>query len=261
MSKEVKGEPEGYTLLQAIDDGKVPVPGKMKFPEWQRWRKREGLRPTVRVDGRGTSTAEEVAVWEAVMAARYGAEALEALADDEESPNGSADDAPGAQGSGQASGVLSRPSGTTGVEGGGRVSAAVTEGLPGEGVAIPGAGTGLETPPRRTGRVLRPEASNASDSSQSGPVTPAGLQDKLFRLYDPAKETLEAYDERVDRIAEAMETLGNDVDWDAVTLLKAKAEVLFQVWNLNGQKPYRPAQGVNFLKEMFLVVSMDTGLS
>jgi hypothetical protein len=170
MSREVKGEAEGYTLLQAIDDGKVPVPGKMKFPEWQRWRKGPGLRPTVRVDGRGTTTAQEVAIWEAIMAARYGAEALEALADDEGSPNGSADEAPAAQGGGQASGAGTHPPGTTGVEGGGRASTAEAEGLPGEGGADPGAGA-FTTPLRRTGRTLRQEVSNASDSSQSGHVS------------------------------------------------------------------------------------------
>ena len=82
MSKEVKGKPEGYTLLQAIEEGEVPVPGQLTFPEWQRWRKSAGLRPTTRVDGQGTSTREEVALWEAVMESRYGQEALLALADE-----------------------------------------------------------------------------------------------------------------------------------------------------------------------------------
>ena len=50
MSKEVKGKPEGYTLIQAIEEGVVPVPGQLTFPEWQRWRKSAGLRPTTRVD-------------------------------------------------------------------------------------------------------------------------------------------------------------------------------------------------------------------
>ena len=95
MSKEVKGKPEGYTLLQAIEEGEVPVPGQLTFPEWQRWRKSVGLRPTTRVDGQGTSTREEVALWESVMESRYGQEALLALADDEASENGSNGDAGG----------------------------------------------------------------------------------------------------------------------------------------------------------------------
>jgi hypothetical protein len=80
MSKEVKGKPEGYTLLQAIEEGEVPVPGQLTFPERQRWRKSVGLRPTTRVDGQGTSTKEEVALWEAIMESRYGrGETLEAV--------------------------------------------------------------------------------------------------------------------------------------------------------------------------------------
>ena len=67
MSKEVKGKPEGYTLLQAIEEGVTPVPGQLSFPQRQRWRKDVGLRPTTRVDGQGTTTREEVALWESVM--------------------------------------------------------------------------------------------------------------------------------------------------------------------------------------------------
>ena len=89
MSKEVKGKPEGYTLLQAIEEGEVPVPGQLTFPEWQRWRKSVGLRPTTRVDGQGTSTKEEVTLWEAIIESRYGRDAFLALADDEASEDGS----------------------------------------------------------------------------------------------------------------------------------------------------------------------------
>ena len=83
MSKEVKGKPEGYTLLQAIEEGVAPVPGQLSFPAWQRWRKDVGLRPTMRVDGQGTTTREEVALWESVMESRYGQEALWSLPDHE----------------------------------------------------------------------------------------------------------------------------------------------------------------------------------
>ena len=33
-SKEVRGKPEGFTLLQAIEEGLVPVPGQLSFPAW-----------------------------------------------------------------------------------------------------------------------------------------------------------------------------------------------------------------------------------
>ena len=50
----------------------MPVPGQLSFPQRQRWRKDVGLRPTMRVDGQGTTAREEVALWEAVMESRYG---------------------------------------------------------------------------------------------------------------------------------------------------------------------------------------------
>ena len=259
MSKEVKGEAAGYTLLEAIDDGKVPVPGQFTFPQWQQWRKGPGLRPKVRVDGQGTTTAEEVAIWEAVMASRYGPEALEALADDEAS-DGSGELAPEARGRGRGSGVSAHPTpGATGDTATVRASAGGAEASLGEGGRDTGAG--VTTPVRRPSRTLRPSPSNEGDSSQSGPVTPGALRERLFRLHDPAKETLVAYEDRVDRMADAMETLGNDVDWDALTLLKAKAGILQQLWELNGSRPYKPNQGVQYLKDMFIAVTTDDSLS
>ena len=52
----------------------------------------------------------------------------------------------------------------------------------------------------------------------------------MFKLYDPAAETLEEYKGRFDRMVNAVETLGQGTDMDAVVLLLDKAEVLFQVW-------------------------------
>ena len=256
-----EGEAAGYTLLQAIDDGKVPVPGQFTFPQWQQWRKGPGLRPTVRVDGQGTTTAEEVAIWAAVMEARYGAEALEGLADDEASNDGSEELVPEVRGSGRPGEEPSLPAAaptstaaTAPVAG----LAAAADLLGGVG-GVPGAG--VETPVRGARRVLRAVPSNESDSSQSGAVTPGALEDRLFRLYDPAKETLEVYNGRVDRMVDAMETLGQDTDGDAVVLLKVKAEILLELWKRNGNKPYLPSVGVRLLKEMFFSATVDTELS
>ena len=111
-SKEVRGKPKGFTLLQAIEEGLVPVPGQLTFPQWQRWRKEVGLRPTTRRDGAGTSTREEVALWVSVIESCYGRAALDALADDEASENGSEelvrDVAGGPTGSGAAAALAGR---------------------------------------------------------------------------------------------------------------------------------------------------------
>ena len=72
MSREVAGEEEGVTLLEAIRDGRVPTPEEMTFPRWQAWRRAAGRRPTRRRDGRGLPTGEEVALWRSVMDELYG---------------------------------------------------------------------------------------------------------------------------------------------------------------------------------------------
>ena len=84
MSSQVVGEPEGTTLIEAIDAGRVETPGELSFPQWQRWRKGPGKRPTVRRDGRGLSTKEEVDLWRAVMVHLYGAGKAEALPEEDE---------------------------------------------------------------------------------------------------------------------------------------------------------------------------------
>ena len=84
MSQEVSGEELGVTLLDCIRDGRAPRPEEMSFPAWQRWRKREGRRPTRRQDGRGMSTVEEVALWRAVTAELYGEDRIEDLEEEEE---------------------------------------------------------------------------------------------------------------------------------------------------------------------------------
>ena len=72
MSAEVSGEPEGVTLIEAIDAGRVDTPGELNFPQWQAWRRGPGRRPTIRRDGRGLSTREEVDLWRRVMEHLYG---------------------------------------------------------------------------------------------------------------------------------------------------------------------------------------------
>ena len=67
MSKEVSGQAEGVTLLECINEGAVPFPERMSFVRWLEWRRQTGSRPVKRRDGRSTSSADEVALWRAVM--------------------------------------------------------------------------------------------------------------------------------------------------------------------------------------------------
>ena len=67
MSAQVAGQPEGVTLLDAINDGTVPFPGRMSYVRWLEWRKETGSRPVKRRDGRSTTNTQEVALWKSVM--------------------------------------------------------------------------------------------------------------------------------------------------------------------------------------------------
>ena len=67
MSEQVSGQPEGVTLLDAINDGLVPYPERMSYVRWLEWRKETGSRPVKRRDGRSTTSAQEVALWRTVM--------------------------------------------------------------------------------------------------------------------------------------------------------------------------------------------------
>ena len=67
MSLEVSGQPEGITLIQAIEAETIPLPEPMSFPKWQHWRKHEGRRPTKKKDGIARTTADEVKLWKEVM--------------------------------------------------------------------------------------------------------------------------------------------------------------------------------------------------
>ena len=70
MARQVVGS--DLTLLNAINEGIVPVPPLMGWDQWQSWRKTVGCRPHKRIHGYGTEAKTESALWRAVMTDRYG---------------------------------------------------------------------------------------------------------------------------------------------------------------------------------------------
>ena len=88
MSTEVSGEAEGVTLIEAIEAGRIATPGELSFPQWQAWRKGPGMRPTMRRDGRGISTRDEVDLWRRVMEHLYGAGRAGELEEEDDGPEG-----------------------------------------------------------------------------------------------------------------------------------------------------------------------------
>ena len=77
---EVTGQPEGTTLLQAIQKGAISKPTLMGFNEFETWRKETGGRPTTATDGASTSSATEASIWKEVMAELYGVDWRDKLA-------------------------------------------------------------------------------------------------------------------------------------------------------------------------------------
>ena len=67
MSKEVSGQPEGVTLLECIEEGSVPYPGRMSYVQWLKSRRETGSRPLRKRDGLSTTPEEEAALWRRVM--------------------------------------------------------------------------------------------------------------------------------------------------------------------------------------------------
>ena len=84
MSAEVSGQAEGVTLADAIEDGTVPEPGQLTFPEWLSWRKNVGEHPTKSVDGRSSGMSAENALWRSTMEGRRDAKVADQLDEAEE---------------------------------------------------------------------------------------------------------------------------------------------------------------------------------
>ena len=60
------------SLEQCIAQSLVEEPALMEFNDWQKWRRDSGTRPTVKEDGRSTTSAQEAALWKSTMLRIYG---------------------------------------------------------------------------------------------------------------------------------------------------------------------------------------------
>ena len=222
-SQEVSGST--LTLKQAIDAGEIEVPGLLEWNAWQKWRRDVGKRPTQRVDGRTTSNTEEAALWKATMQDRHGSDwSMQLMTQVAETQTGLGAEADVAQAS-------SVPSG----------GPAAADVLPpqeppalGAQPSTPRAGRTEASPGSGNGPVVRSPGSGAQspvssvDSRQPG--TPGSLNAKLQIPFDPAKEPIERYLERTQRIVTALSSLGKPVAEGVVDGLQAEAEVLLSIY-------------------------------
>ena len=201
MAQQVAGS--NKTLIECIRDGEVERPALMRWNAWQAWRSGAGRRPVVSREGHTTTAAEESALWKSVMCDLYGTEWSIQIASEE------TEAAPGAAPSSQPSEPGLVPAAGAGVP--------LTPGLPVEqspgsgasptGAANPGSGPATPVPPW----------------SSQNPGTPTRLNHEVVKEYQPAAETLERYQTRVKKQAQALENLGEPLGEGVLPALLAKA--------------------------------------
>ena len=235
-SAEVAGEAAGVTLLECIQDGRVPDPGALNYQQWLRWRKVAGRRPTVRRDGRGLNNTQELALYRAVMVALRGEEEVERL---ESTPDDGDEDEP-LDPRGQGGGPALEP-----------VPPALTDGR------MDGATSGQSTSPVQPppGGLPTSDANSddrSSEASQGSLMTVAGMLALLDRAaHDPAKEPLSEFLSRIDRYEIGLSMSGVDVPPLEVKVAKTKGMLINQLYrDSGGDLPAGVATRV--LTEMFI---------
>ena len=217
--REVSGE-EG-SLAEAIAGAKVPKPDLVDFNDWQQWRKRLGKRPRKDLgDARSTTAQEEVQLHKATMELIYGASWRSDLVDQQVARAAQAEQA-------GPDGDPEEPGAAAGGVQGGQAPAAPA------GPAAVGA-EGAGSPP-------------------SGAVTPKSLLATLEAGFDPTKETMEAFQERVVRTAKSLEDMGKPLSEFAVRRLVRRAQVV------NALAPLSQEDAKTYLKKEFQVVLMAKG--
>ena len=221
----MSGEPEGVSLLEAIDAGRIETPGELKFPEWQAWRRGPGMRPTRKRDGRGIRTGDEVALWKEVMTALYGegrAGALQSEGEEEEE------------------------------------LVPVVPSLPAGGGPV-GLG-GFSTPPYSPSFLGSEEGRQSPRPSSvgSGSASVSSLKGRLDALYDPANEEFSAYLARMGRVISALRSLDASVPPKTLEKITKKAELMIELHAEFGG--VERGRGVRFFRDKFVRTVQDESL-
>ena len=170
----------------------IPCPPTLSFNGWQAWRAGPGKRPAKKKgDWVFASSKQESTLWKAAMEKHHGAgwrdaldeqeaEVAEQEQDDDEKEAELVADEPKSPG---ATGLGADPSGSPGRELGERLR------------SLPGAGT----------------VSGATSLASGGGTVVDQLRRKLAEPFEPNLETLDRYQKRVTRLAEALEMSGEFV--------------------------------------------------
>ena len=216
------------SLLDSIRDGEVERPNLMRWNAWQQWRSLRGKRPTAAADGAATTTALESALWKSVMLELYGTEwSIQLASMEEEATAAVAEAQPSrpslepAAGGPSASVAPPQPTGGAGTpEPASLVTPRRTEVSPGSGelprTGAAGPGSGLASP--------------VPSWSSGNPGTPKRLTHAVVQAYNPEKEVLEKYIERITRQARALELLQEPLGAGILEALKSKAAYELRIY-------------------------------
>ncbi len=230
--RQIRGS--DLTLGEAVTSGLVPELPLLDWNAWQRWRSNEGLRPT-RADAGGVpSSGQEAALWRTAMEHYHGADWMvkQALAP---LPQVEAAKAPPPSAprlaSSPAAGAVDPAAAET------QAPATPPRVSPGSGVP--------------TGAARSPGSGAASPGQSwhdSNPGTPVSLTRKIFTSYNPQKEVLEVYLERLRKQAQALEILGQPLGAGIVETLQATAPFSLRI---SEECPGDSVEAVKLLKREY----------
>ena len=225
VQQEVSGSVD--SLSHMIDDGQIEKPNLMAFNAWQQWRSRAGRRPTVQRDGVRITQRDEANLWRQTMAANYGDDwqiELEAgNADDDVAAGDEDDEDLRVQAEPAEVPLQVSPAGEVLHPGATARAATARTASPGSGIgtATPGI---LETPRRQV--TQEGLASPGGSWKSADPGTPSTITGIVGRMYDPTVESLDVYQNRLQRQVRALESIGSPMDAARVDLLLIKASIL-----------------------------------
>ena len=231
--KQVTGSDKD--LLDAIRDGDVEKPDLMGWNDFQKWRNKPGgSRPTMARDAGRTSNQLEVQIWRAVMRELYGEQWEREIVNREVAA--SRDDAQEAEAPAARSSVPGVASSSAPQD----ADAGPFPGGSGRNTPVSQRGPGPYSP--HSPVPLQPGAAGglaAMISPGSGRGTPSSFHServnaqnvdevtrKLFRPYDPEKDTLENYVDKLRRQVRAVRHHGRPVDESVYQSLVGKAEIV-----------------------------------
>ena len=256
MSKEVSGQPEGVTLLECINEGAVPFPERMSFVRWLEWRRQTGSRPVKRRDGRSTSSADEVALWRAVMDFLHDVKEEEEEEEDDEDesppPEEPVDDLDGPElipdaGEGLVEAAALEQAAAS------AAPAAPTSGATGLAAAVDSA---LAVVPLSADRRAGP--SGPPSTAGSVPATAESLQADLREMFRPDQEPVGDYLTRISRIVLALRAHGVAISSAELDGLATKASLLAEEFGQVGGD-WHPTRMVRRLRARFAAAALKEG--